>query len=116
MKDNQIEYYRDRVIHHILKADARIAELEAENERLRERSEELTKLCSDRLCQRWDDNTEYRAEIERLRDALGRIINISDKIPETYHASNDCGDGCYYAIDEVRKIAREAMRQEGDER
>jgi len=98
MKDNQIEYYRDRVIHHILKADARIAELEAENERLRERSEELTKLCSDRLCQRWDDNTEYRAEIERLRDALHRINSAPNS-----------------ELGMVRLIAREALEGDDDE-
>jgi len=53
--------------------------LKKENQRLRERAEELTKLCSDRLCQRWDDNKEYRAEIDRLRDENRELITERDE-------------------------------------
>jgi predicted transcriptional regulator len=48
----------------------RIEQLQSENERLRKRCHELTDLCENRLKQRWVDNAEYRAEVERLRELL----------------------------------------------
>jgi hypothetical protein len=66
----------------------RLGKSEAENERLRQRATDLTKLCSDRLVQRWDDNAEYRAEISRLRAEIDKQRLVSESVFDEYSGSD----------------------------
>jgi DNA repair exonuclease SbcCD ATPase subunit len=55
---------------------------QTEIKRLRDHAKSLTRLFDARLRQRWDDNAEYRAEIDRLREALQQIITHQSLLTE----------------------------------
>ena len=60
----------------------RLERNQTEIDRLRDDAKCLTRLCDGRLRQRWDDNAEYRAEIDRLREALQQIITHQSLVTE----------------------------------
>jgi hypothetical protein len=96
----------------------RIEQLQSENERLRKRCHELTDLCENRLKQRWVDNAEYRAEVERLRELLYKTTRTPFGLCNFSHLHNggQCGEceACEHTK-EVMKSVREALEGGDDE-
>jgi len=111
----------------------RLEEADAENAQLRERCHELTDLCDNRLKQRWDANTEYRAEVERLREELKASKNLATNrryqiealreqvfsVSEIAHLGGLRNLSESEALNEIRKLTcnkfREALEGGGDE-
>ncbi len=96
----------------------RLEQSEAENERLRQRATVLTTLCSDRLVQRWDDNAEYRAEIDRLRETLQQTV---EQLTAENKRLRDALETITLAqfgtesLEWAKHVAREALKGGGDD-